>query len=397
MARHPPAVGVAAAAGDAAALPRRLEQAAVPERRRRRVVLLDFATFDSTAALANALAPSCDLHLVVPDHGLAYMADALDPRVQVTPFPLPRLRHARSQVAMCRRLVALVRRIDPDVVHLQQGHAWFNYALPRLRRFPLVVTVHEVRYRGRPRHAERALPQALVSGAFRAADELIVYGRSMRASLAAEGLPPEHVHVCPRAQPALAREVEANAPAGGPRVLFFGRIWPYKGLEHLIAAEPYVSERVPDARFVIAGTGEELDRYRAGMANPDAFEVRNYHVPRDERDRLFAEAAVVALPYVYATTSAVVPIAQLHRRAVVATEVGGLPEAVQHGRTGLIVPPADPRALGEAIAELLADPERCRAMGEAGRRELERRSGAGVVAQQTLGVYELAIGARAAV
>jgi glycosyltransferase involved in cell wall biosynthesis len=325
------------------------------------------------------------------------MGDDLDPRVRVEPFPLPRLRHAAPQIAMCRRLVALVSRIGPDVVHLQQGHPWFNYALPRLRRFPLVVTVHEIRYRGRPRHAERAIPQPIVARAFRAADELIVHGRGMRAALAAEGVDPVRVHPCRRALPALAREVEVPPAApGGPRVLFFGRIWPYKGLEHLIEAEPYVTARVPGARFVIAGTGEDLGRYAGLRERPDRFEVRNYHVPRDERDRLFAEAAVVALPYVYATTSAVVPLAQLHRRPVVATAVGGLPEAVQHGRTGLIVPPADPRALGEAIAELLSEPERGRTMGEAGRLELERRSGSDLVAAETIGVYERAIGARAA-
>jgi starch synthase len=77
----------------------------------------------------------------------------------------------------------------------------------------------------------------------------------------------------------------------------------------------------------------------------------------------------------------------------VATSVGGLPEAVQHGRTGLIVPPEDPRALGAAIAELLADPERSRAMGEAGRQDLEHRSRPDAVAEETLGVYERAIGA----
>jgi glycosyltransferase involved in cell wall biosynthesis len=235
-----------------------------------------------------------------------------------------------------------------------------------------------------------------VGRAFRAADELIVHGRAMRAALAAEGLRDDRVHVCRRALPALAREVVPQQPSDQPRVLFFGRIWPYKGLEYLIRAEPYVSARVPGARFVIAGTGESLDRYFALMEHPQRFEVRNYHVPRGERDRLFADASVVALPYVYATTSAVVPIAQYHRRPVVATKVGGLPEAVQHGRTGLVVPPGDPRALGEAIAELLADSERCRAMGEAGRLELERRSGSDRVAGETLDVYERAIAARAA-
>jgi glycosyltransferase involved in cell wall biosynthesis len=353
--------------------------------------MLDFASFESTTALANVLAAHCDLHLVVPASTYDYVRDDLDPRIRVEPFALPRLRQPCRQAAMCRRLIGLVERIRPDVVHLQQGHAWFNYALPRLKRYPLVVTVHEVRYTGRPRNGERSFPQPVVKRAFHAADELIVYGRAMRPALVAEGVAGEHVHVSRRALPALAREIESER-ADEPRVLFFGRIWPYKGLEHLIAAEPYVAARAPDVRFVIAGAGEGFDRYRSYMRDPARFEVHNYFVSRDLRDRLFAQAAVVALPYVYASTSAVVPIAQLHRRAVVATRVGGLPEAVEHGRTGLIVPPADPGALGEAIADLLTDPDRCRAMGEAGRRDLESRSSPDIVAEETLGVYERAIG-----
>ena len=151
---------------------------------------------------------------------------------------------------------------------------------------------------------------------------------------------------------------------------------------------------MPDARIVIAGRGEPLDRYRALIKSPESVELRGYHVPKDERDDLFARASVVVLPYVFATTSAVIPIARLHRRPVVVTDVGGLPDAVEHGVDGLIVPPADPAALADAVAGLLEDPERARAMGEAGRRRQDAASSPDVIAPETIAVYERAIAAR---
>lgn len=75
-------------------------------------------------------------------------------------------------------------------------------------------------------------------------------------------------------------------------------------------------------------------------------------------------------------------------KPIVATDVGGCAEAVVHGETGLIVPPEDPPGLAEAIASLLADPDRARAMGEAGRRRVEREFTVDRMVEQHLALYE---------
>jgi glycosyltransferase involved in cell wall biosynthesis len=177
----------------------------------------------------------------------------------------------------------------------------------------------------------------------------------------------------------------------GRTVLFFGRIWPYKGLDYLIRAEPLITSRVPQARFVIAGQGEKLSRYREMMRDPGRFTVIDEFVSRKRRDELFAAATVVVLPYVEASQSGVVPLACAHEKPVVATSVGGLPEAVDDGRTGFVVPPRDERALADAVVRLLEDPALRRAMGAAGRRKLEREWSPNKVAEGTLQVYDLAL------
>ncbi|HEY7495263.1 MAG TPA: glycosyltransferase family 4 protein, partial [Candidatus Tectomicrobia bacterium] len=76
------------------------------------------------------------------------------------------------------------------------------------------------------------------------------------------------------------------------------------------------------------------------------------------------------------------------RKPVVATRAGGIPEAVQDGITGLLVPPRDPEALAEAVLHLLRHPEQGRALGEAGRKRVEQHFTAERMAAQTLHVYQ---------
>jgi glycosyltransferase involved in cell wall biosynthesis len=370
--------------------PPRARPRPVPRRARLRIAMVAFGSWDSTAALAGALAPHVDLHLLVPRACADYIGAGFDPRVTIGSFDEPRLRRPLGQARMAKDIVGRIQRIDPDLVHVQQGHPWFNFALGALRRYPLVVTVHEPRLGRGERHSARALPQFAVGRAFGRADQLIVHGGDVAGAVAALGIDPAGVHVCPYAFPALARERPSERPTA-PTVLFFGRIFPYKGLRELIRAAPRVIDRVPTARFVVAGDGHELARCRPLMDASASFDVREGFVTRDERDALFARASVVALPYVRASASGIVPITQLHRRPVVATAVGALPEAVEHGHTGLIVPPGDHEALAAALATLLSDDRLSDAMGQAARLRLESDSAR--AAGATLDVYERALAA----
>ena len=161
-----------------------------------------------------------------------------------------------------------------------------------------------------------------------------------------------------------------------PQILFFGRIWKYKGLEYLIRAQPMITAAFPEARIVIAGAGEDFEPYRRQMAHPDRFIIRNHFIEPAERDELFRQASIVVLPYIEATQSGVVPLAYACAKPVIATRTGALSEAVEDGRTGLLVPPADSAALARAVIELLGDPARRQVMGRPGgetRRRMLRR------------------------
>lgn len=350
-----------------------------------RVALLAFDFGEYSARLAGALADEADVHLLVPERHLATVAPVLDARVVLHPFHKPRLRQPFAQLAMVRSLHQRVAAIEPDIVHVQQGHLWLNLALDAFRGYRLVVTAHDVAQHPGDAGAART-PSAILRRPFRRADRVIVHAQALRHDLAAEGIDVSKVHVIPH----IAIGPVETGPAStaiGDDVLFFGRIWGYKGLDYLIDAQPAISAAVPSARIVIAGGGEDLDRYRRRMHDPSVFEIHEGYIEEALRDELFARARVVVLPYIEASQSGVVPVAYAFARPVVATRVGGLPEVVDEGRTGYLVPPRDADALATRVIRLLTDTAEARRLGAAGRRKLETEWSPASVGRQTLAVY----------
>ncbi|MCA9265774.1 MAG: glycosyltransferase family 4 protein [Planctomycetales bacterium] len=318
-------------------------------------------------------------------------------------FDAPRLRQPWRQWRTARQLLRRIHAFQPDVVHFQSGHLWFNWALPRLRRYPLVLTVHDARHHVGDRISQKT-PQFVLDYGVRQADQIIVHSRTLTETLTDElGVSESRVHVVPHVaigqQKVTVRADKDDRVVGvldafpeePHTLLFFGRIWEYKGLEYLIRAEPIIAREIPDVRIIIAGTGEDFDRYRRLMTDPDRYEVHNCYVSDALRSELFQRSAVVVLPYIEATQSGVVPVAYAHRRPVIATRTGGLPEVVEDQRTGLLVPPRDAESLASAAIRLLRGADLRRAMGIAGYEKLNDESSPDVVARLTLDVYRQAI------
>jgi glycosyltransferase involved in cell wall biosynthesis len=310
--------------------------------------------------------------------------------VELQLFDQPRLRQPIKQVRMVTRLVRQIRSFKADVIHLQGGHLWFNWALPMLGDRPLVLTVHDASIHvGEPHNT----PQWVYDRACYRARERIVHAPQVKESLLQRlGIPGSTVHIIPHVLIGdNAAMVGEKVQEEEPLVLFFGRIWEYKGLEYLIRAEPLITSRVPQAKIAIAGRGEDFDRYRRMMVHPERFIVHNEHVSDEKRAELFRRASVVVLPYIEGSQSGIIPIAYRFGKPVVSTTVGGLPDMVDHGRTGYLVPPRDPGALAEAIIPLLQDKELRRQFGENGRRKINADCAPELVGYKTRMVYRQAM------
>jgi starch synthase len=188
-----------------------------------------------------------------------------------------------------------------------------------------------------------------------------------------------------------------------PFALFVGRITRQKGVAHLLAAAEQLPAEVglvlcagapdtPAERQQVADAVARLQARRDGVVWIEAM------LPREQLVPLITAATVFVVPSVYEPLGIVNLEAAACGTAVVASAVGGIPEVVADGRTGLLVPydAADPaafeRGLAERIAELALDPARARAMGAAGRERVLSEFGWAAIAQQTVEVYTAILG-----
>lgn len=157
--------------------------------------------------------------------------------------------------------------------------------------------------------------------------------------------------------------VSSKAPSCSHDVLFFGRISPYKGIEYLCQAMMKVKEQVPDATLTIAGGGKmyfDIEPYR----KQEWVTVVNRYVGMEDLAGLLQRCALSVCPYTDATQSGVIMTSYSLCKPVVATNVGGLGEMVENGKTGLLVPPKDADALADAIIALLKDDTRREKMAD---------------------------------
>jgi glycosyltransferase involved in cell wall biosynthesis len=161
--------------------------------------------------------------------------------------------------------------------------------------------------------------------------------------------------------PAFAGE-PPEPPAGPPVLLCSGRMVREKGMHVLVDAMGHLAHR--EARLVLVGDGPERGALEAAAGDRVMF---TGWVATEAVHKLAARATVVIVPSLAEGFGLVALEGSQMARPVIASDTGGLPEVIQDGVTGLLVPPGDPRRLAAAIDRLLDAPDLARALGRAGR------------------------------
>ena len=279
-----------------------------------------------------------------------------------------------------QRLRGTNRRYSLIHVHCSELPWTFLFAMAAkyLLRRPLVLTTHCSAIA--TFHPETLLGRLLIGPArlferwaVRRADAAVVLTERIRRVYLERGLTTQdRVHVVPDGvRLADFRQDLSAAPDpddGPPTVLYCGRFAPEKGWADYVAAAALLVRGGSPARFVMCGDGNELkhcaaELRRLGIA--DRVELRG-HLERHEIATTIKEATVVVIPSRHEELGGTVLEALTAGRAVVVTDVGGLPEVVGHGSAGLIVPPCDPPALAAAVRRHLESPELRSRHGAAG-------------------------------
>ncbi|MBZ9936042.1 glycosyltransferase family 4 protein [Mesorhizobium sp. BR1-1-16] len=323
-----------------------------------KVLMLVSELEDYTIAFVNGVAQHLPVVLGVPKRRYAHLAPWFDPAVDLRLLDWPRHRSPANPLFLLK-LSQLIRQEAPTLIHLLSNSTlWLNLAAPFWRPIPLVTTVHDVDLH--PGDADsRTLPRWATELMVRQSGHIVVHGEGLRKMvLERYAKPADHVHVL--SHPSIqryadfARSSQLARPSGDEafRVLLFGRIFAYKGLEHLIRAEAALGDAVPNLRVTIAGRGDDPWAFRALMGRPDRYDIRNHFIDDAEVAQLFTDTDIVVLPYTEASQSGVLNLAAAFGKPVVVTDVGELRASVTPNRLGLVVPPGDPQQLADAIGQL---------------------------------------------
>lgn len=330
-----------------------------------RVALFALHFAEYACRLAIALSRHHQVLLVLnADNARKELTPALRARteraVEVVEVPWCPFRDPRW-VMHAARLRGKLRRFRPDVIHSQENFsdAHFWSVVPRPAGLPLVLTVHDhVPHSGSDAAGFRPKHRIYCRHLRRVADAVIVHS-DLIAREYGEAHPAHVGRIHSICHGPLG--VDDHVPVQSPptetprRVLFFGRVEAYKGLGTLLDACDLLTARGVKFRVVIAGRGSDLDTHRERLRDPERFEVHDEFIPAEDIQQYFSSAWLTVLPYTDATQSGVAAMAFAYHCPVVATSVGGLPEVVRHGESGLLVPPRDPAALADALQQLLGD------------------------------------------
>ena len=284
---------------------------------------------------------------------------ALARMVQIVHREKPHVVHTHmAKAGTVGRLAARICGV-PLIVHTYHGHVWNRYFSPAKTRLFLTI--------------ERAL--GLVT------NRIIAVGDGQRAEIASYGVAPMHKLVTIRLGLELGQFLQAERARGElrrelgiaddvPLIGIAGRLVPIKATDVFLRAAVSIRALVPNAQFLIIGDGERRHELEALTDQLGLHDCVRFLGWRRDMLRVYADLDVVALTSLNEGSPVVLIEALASARPVVSTAVGGVPEVVVDGQTGLTVPVSDVGALAEAIVQLLRDPLMAKRLASAGRQHV---------------------------
>jgi len=322
------------------------------------------------AQLANALAKEGNEVTVLLGDYLYNESHFPDAAVKVVRLPMapsyPRMLLNMVNPLMYRRILEIILKEEPDAIHATFEDSIVGalfYLCKWSGSCPLFVTEHDPAFHAGERVLKRLNFRICRLMTRRTADAIFVHGNQQKETLKSQGYPDHKIRVIKHGDYSYYAQWGEDYVTVEKSILFFGSIQYYKGLSYLIEAVPRIVSVIPDVKVVIAGSGD-LSEYSSLLADQDHYEIHNRFIPDEEVAGFFQRAAFVVLPYVDASQSGIIPIAYAFKKPVVVTDVGSIPEVVDNGKTGIIVPPKDSGLLAEAIISLLQNPQLLDRMGQ---------------------------------
>lgn len=250
-------------------------------------------------------------------------------------------------------LLRFLRRQRVSVVNLTWPLRYGMFLLYLLKR-RMVLTMHDPLPHS---SVDTRLNRFHRKKAIRLTPHFILLNKTQREEFMSHyGVHEERVHLSKLSIYPHLLQIKPEAPAMKGYALFVGIINPHKGVEYLCQAMLTVHEKYPGQKLIVAGSGKlyfDIEPFQ----KEGFLELYNQYLTSEQLVGFINNAAFVVCPYIDATQSGVIMSAFALGKPVIATATGGLPEMVEDGRHGLIVPPKDSEALAIAIEKLITNPQ----------------------------------------
>jgi L-malate glycosyltransferase len=323
---------------------------------------------------------------------LAHPQGELRRRASEGPDLIPFVPRAELDLTAAWRMTRIIRDVKPTIIHAHDPHGVAVAALALSYQtfdpHPILVASRRVDFQLRTNAFSRwkyRQVRAFICASDAIRQMLIDQGiEADRALTVHEGIDLDHVNAAPPISVHEAYWLPHNAPLAGA----IGALVGHKGHRYLVEAAARVVREVPDARFVIFGEGD----LRAPLEKLIAELHLEKHVLlggfRADVLSLLKGFDFFIMPSITEGLGTSLLDAMACAKPIIASRVGGIPEVVMDGKTGVLVPPKDSEALAEAIIGVMQDRARAAAMGEAGYARVVARFTVERMVEETLAVYE---------
>ena len=304
---------------------------------------------------------------------------------------------------LSKRMADVTRTVDFDVIHVHDWLAAFSgISFKHYLKKPMVLTVHSTEVgRAQGLHSPDSFSiNGIEWWATYEANRVIVCSQSMKDEICNHfNIPEKKVDVIPNAIDATKYQTSVDRGSvrqrygvgwGEKLILCVGRLVPQKGIEYFIRAIPQIARHYPEAKYVIVGEGWSRDILEAeARASRHANKIKFTGFASDQEViDLMTSADVLVVPSIYEPFGIVALEGMATGVPVVASQIDGLAEVIDHERTGLFVFPRSPESIAWGIERILSDPDHARWLTENAKEKLHKAYSWEAVAMKTVEVYK---------
>lgn len=317
-----------------------------------KIVMLSFWYVEHSILLSNSLSLNHEIHLFISNnHVFKSHENQINNDVHVIKFQ--RETNFLKRFLNYFGIFKQVKFLNPDILWIQDGNLLFSPFLIFLRKTIKVLEVHDPI----PHMGEKKFKKMLTTFIFtRLVSKIIVHGRKQKNILKnIYFIPFKDIKYFPLGLHTLYDF--GNNYQLKHQILFFGRLYKYKGLDLFIESQKYLKNKYSNLKFIVAGKGENIGKYLKGITDKSNLIFYNDYIKNEFVEKLFKESLAIILPYKSATQSGVLFTSMAFNKPVVVTNIPDISEIVLESNAGYILKETSAIELANGIDQVLSNYE----------------------------------------